>query len=459
MVRSKSCASKPDQGGAYMEQELAYSFHLGSDKNKSKLAKRVSKGNVSGTTSFSNNAIQNAKDLSKANKHNLRDYDNQRELITTIYGTDNIVNDVKQLYLDEFEESRIEYNNKQTRNDRKIDNYYKKVCESQNDIACEIIIELGDMAYWEDKTLEYKYEMTKVFEKQLDDLKEIVPEFYVANATIHFDEHSPHFHIIGVPVKENCKTGLSRQVGKTSIFTKESLVVIQDKMRERCIEKFNQVYQLDNKLKEKRKGKNRDYTAYERLKFNEKANELKKELYNLREEVSDMEVNKESINKEITKLNKDKTDIADEIDKKKKINNKIILKSKNQLWDENEKLKEENEDLKRINYQYENQYKSLKEKTDYLIYHLNKVLKKLPEFIQNIVERLFNYSGLDLKYFKQQYDPEVKQKEESRFKGFILFNKKEIEKATKHINDEMDEAAEEFYKTKKSKEKDDGFEL
>ena len=63
-----------------MEQELAYSFHLGSDKNKSKLAKKVSKGNVSGTTSFSNNAIQNAKDLSKANKHNLRDYDNQKEL-------------------------------------------------------------------------------------------------------------------------------------------------------------------------------------------------------------------------------------------------------------------------------------------------------------------------------------------------------------------------------------------
>ena len=46
-----------------MEQELAYSFHLGSDKNKSKLAKKVAKENVSGTTSLSNNAIQNAKDL------------------------------------------------------------------------------------------------------------------------------------------------------------------------------------------------------------------------------------------------------------------------------------------------------------------------------------------------------------------------------------------------------------
>ena len=37
-----------------MEQELAYSFHLGSDKNKSKVAKKTAKGNVSGTTSLSN---------------------------------------------------------------------------------------------------------------------------------------------------------------------------------------------------------------------------------------------------------------------------------------------------------------------------------------------------------------------------------------------------------------------
>lgn len=95
------------------------------------------------------------------------------------------------------------------------------------------------MEYWDEKSLEYKYGMTQVFEQQLEDIQEIVPDFYIANATIHFDEHSPHMHIVGVPVKENCKTGLSRQVGKTSIFTKESLVIIQDKMRERCIDEFN----------------------------------------------------------------------------------------------------------------------------------------------------------------------------------------------------------------------------
>ena len=60
---------------------------------------------------------------------------------------------------------------------------------------------------------------------------------------------------------------------------------------------------------------------------------------------------------------------------------------------------------------------------------------------------------------KRQYDPEVKRKEESKFKSFNLFNKKEIEKATKHINDEMDEYTEEFYNNKKYKEKDDGLSL
>lgn len=78
----------------------------------------------------------------------------------------------------------------------------------------------------------------------------------------------------------------------------------------------------------------------------------------------------------------------------------------------------------------------------------------LPEFIKTIVDRLFNHSSLDLKYFKQQYDPEVK----SIFKGFNLFNKKEVEKATKNINYEMEKSAEDFYTDKKDKEKDD-FEL
>ena len=282
-----------------MEQELAYSFHLGSDKNKSKLAKKVAKENLSGTTSLSNNAIQNAKDLSDVNKHNLRYFDNQTELIRTIYGTSDIVNDVKQVYWDEFEQARIEYNNKQTREDRKIEDYFKKVCDSQNDIACEIIIELGDMDFWNDKDERYRFKMVDVYNEQVKDLIKIIPDFKIANATIHFDEVSPHMHIVGVPVSYDCKRGMKKQVVKSKLFTKTTLTQIQDKMRNACIKSFNKFYDMDFKLKEKQKGRNQDINVkdmgdYRKIKKQlakkeqklEKANTQIKELYNTGNDVN-----------------------------------------------------------------------------------------------------------------------------------------------------------------------------
>lgn len=393
-------------------EELSYSFHLSNDKNKTIKAKQEALNSPSGTTSKNNNAMQNIKHLGKVNHHNLRQYDNKTELITTIKGSGDIIKDVKDLYLDLFDEARINYNNKQVREDRKIDNYFYKISnDDKHDLACEIIIEIGNMAYWEDKSLEEKYKMTEVFENQLKDLKEIVPDFYIANATIHFDENSPHMHIVGVPVKENCKTGIERQVGKTSIFTKESLVVIQDKMRSKCIEEFNLAYSKDNKLKKKEKGKNRDYSAYERLKFNEKAEKLKQELNELREDVSELKDNKQKINEEINDLNNDKEDIKKEIDKKKKVNNKIIIKSKNQLWDENEKLKDEISDLQRENYTLKNNYEDLEKRTNYLLKYLNKFLDKVPKIIKDIVNHLFK-EKMYFPQFIQNYDPEQLEKNE-----------------------------------------------
>ncbi len=266
-----------------MEQKLAYSFHLGSDKNKSKLAKRVSQDNVSGTTSLSNNAIQNANDLSRVNKHNLRDYDKNKELIRVIYGTDNIINDVKDLYLKEFEESRLEYNNKQSREDRKIKDYFQKVCESQNDIACEIIIELGDMDFWNDKDQEYRLKMIDVYNEQIKDLTKIVPTFKIANATIHFDETSPHMHIVGVPVVENCTRGMKKQVGKSKLFTKTSLTEIQDKMRNACIKSYNKFYEVDTRLKEKQKGRNQDINVKDMSNYKKIKKQLDKNTQKLTE--------------------------------------------------------------------------------------------------------------------------------------------------------------------------------
>ena len=313
-----------------MEQELAYSFHLGSDKNKSKLAKKVSKGNISGTTSFSNNAIQNAKDLSKANKHNLRDYDNQRELITTIYGTNDIVEDVKQVYLYEFEQARIEYNAK-TRADRQIKDYFQKVCDSQNDIACEIIIELGDMDFWQDKDNEYRYKMTDVYNEQIQELSKLLPDFKIANATIHYDETSPHMHIIGVPVIENCKRGMKKQVVKSQLFTKTLLSEIQDKMRNACIKSYNKFYDVDSRLKTKQKGRNQDINVNEMGNYRE----MKKKLEQKEQKL-------EKANKQTKKLDNTSKDIS-----------KILDNLKSPLLDKNNKLIS-NENIENIKIYIEN---------------------------------------------------------------------------------------------------------
>src|SRR5574344_476230 len=429
-------------------EELSYSFHLSNDKNKTIKAKQEALNSPSGTTSKNNNSIQNIKHLGKVNHHNLRQYDNKTELITTIKGSNDIIKDVKDLYLDLFDEARINYNNKQVRDDRKIDDYFYKISnDDKHDLACEIIIEIGNMAYWEDKSLEEKYKMTEVFENQLKDLKEIVPDFYIANATIHFDENSPHMHIIGVPVKEHCKTGMERQVGKTSIFTKESLVVIQDKMRSECIEEFNLAYSKDNKLKKKEKGKNRDYSAYERLRFNEKAEKLKQELNELREDVSGLKDSKQKINEEIIDLNNDKEDIKKEIDQKKKVNNKIIIKSKNQLWNENEKLKDEIINLQRENYTLKNNYEDLEKRTNYLLKYLNKFLEKLPKIIKDIVNHLFK-EKMYFPQFMQNYDPEQLEKNEQirmqqeKNRRINLFNRNKSHNYDDEIEKDIDDGME-----------------
>ena len=267
-----------------MVQELAYSIHLGSDKNRSKVAKKVAKGNGSSTTSFSNNAIQNAQQLSKVNKHNLRDYDHKTDDIQVVYGTNDLYKDVQNLYQKEFLQAQLEYDNKQIRADRKIGDYFNHISkDSKHDLACELIIELGDMDFWNDKTMDYKKQMTEVYKDQIYKLMEVVPDFKVANAVVHYDETSPHMHLVGIPVKDGYKNGMKKQVAKSKIFTKESLKTLQDKMRAYCIEKFNEVYVQKATLKKKQKGRNKDIHVNEMEGYRELKREQEKNAKKLKE--------------------------------------------------------------------------------------------------------------------------------------------------------------------------------
>lgn len=324
-----------------MVQELAYSIHLGSDKNRSKVAKKVAKGNGSSTTSFSNNAIQNAQQLSKVNKHNLRDYDHKTDDIQVVYGTNDLYKDVQNLYQKEFLQAQLEFDNKQIRADRKIGDYFNHISkDSKHDLACELIIELGDMDFWNDKTMDYKKQMTEVYKDQIYKLMEVVPDFKVANAVVHYDETSPHMHLVGIPVKDGYKNGMKKQVAKSKIFTKESLKTLQDKMRAYCIEKFNEVYVQKATLKKKQKGRNKDIHVNEMEGYRELKREQEKNAKKLKE-----------ANNRSDKLN----------DKTEEINN-ILDNLKPSTFNKNNK-QISNEDVEKIkNYtkEVENTTKSIK---------------------------------------------------------------------------------------------------
>ena len=286
--------------------ELAYSLHLGSNKNRKNSVRSSAKNNLSGTTSMTNNGIQNAKTLSKCDKHNYRKYDNEQDQIVIVKGTSSLYKDIEDFYKTEFEEARLEYNNKQNRDDRKIYDYFKKVSDnSKSDLACEIIIELGDKKFWDTKDLDYKHKMTNVYSKQVDDLELLVSNFKVCSAIIHYDETSPHMHIVGVPIKYNCKTGMTTQVGKTDVFTRTSLMQLQDKMRTLCIEEYNKEYSLDASLKQKMKGRNRDINVADMTNYQETKELIKKhqkEIDSISNNSLELKSNSNIIKEEINKL-------------------------------------------------------------------------------------------------------------------------------------------------------------
>ena len=125
----------------------------------------------------------------------------------------------------------------------KIKIYFSNVSNNtKNDLACEIIIELGNKKYWDTKDKELKRRMTNVFIKQVIDLELLVPNFKIASAIFHYDETSSHMYIVRVPVKYKNKYGSSIQVRKSYLFTKEFLRKLQEKIRILCIELFNKEY-------------------------------------------------------------------------------------------------------------------------------------------------------------------------------------------------------------------------
>lgn len=230
----------------------------------------------------------------------------------------------------------------------------------------------------------------------------------VANAVVHYDETSPHMHLVGVPVKEGYKNGMKKQVAKSQIFTKTSLKEIQDKMRKSCIEKFNEVYEQNATLKQKQKGRNRDINVNQMDGYSELKREQEKNTKRLKEANSksdELDIKTQEI-KEI--LN----NLKSPLDK----NNKIISNENiDKFLNYTEEVKDITKSIKGVNDlnitidKVEKNYKNLESERDRLYYsntEKDKMIAELKEEIKfkdnkiNKLETALNKVKTELSKFK-----------------------------------------------------------
>ena len=145
--------------------------------------------------------------------HNQRKFtaenvDKSRSHLNRVYYSDKIEDVYHQL----FDEALKRYNEKQIRNDRKIENYYDKIRSSKQEKPFhELIIQIGnkdDMAAEsENGTL-----AEKILDEYIKGFQERNPNLKVFSAHLHMDEATPHLHIDFVPFTTGSKRGLDTRV-------------------------------------------------------------------------------------------------------------------------------------------------------------------------------------------------------------------------------------------------------
>ena len=141
-------------------------------------------------------------------KFHAKNTDSERSCLNVEYCNEN----VKDVYHELFEEALAWYNEKQTRSDRRIDDYYEKIRSGKQEKPFhEIILQIGDKDNMGAKT-ENGQLAAKVLDKYMRDFQRRNPTLRVFSAYLHMDEATPHLHIDFVPYTTGSKRGLETRV-------------------------------------------------------------------------------------------------------------------------------------------------------------------------------------------------------------------------------------------------------
>lgn len=141
-------------------------------------------------------------------KFHAKNTDPERSYLNVEYCNEN----VKDVYHELFDEALARYNEKQTRSDRRIDDYYEKILSGKQEKPFhEIILQIGDKDNM-GATTENGQLAAKVLDEYMRDFQRRNPTLRVFSAYLHMDEATPHLHIDFVPYMTGSKRGLDTRV-------------------------------------------------------------------------------------------------------------------------------------------------------------------------------------------------------------------------------------------------------
>ena len=119
---------------------------------------------------------------------------------------------IKKVYHTLFDDALKRYNEKQTRADRRIGNYYEKIRNSKQEKPFhEIILQIGDMVTMSSES-ENGLLAQRILDEYYQGFQERNPYLKVFSAHLHMDEATPHLHIDFVPFTTGSKRGLDTRV-------------------------------------------------------------------------------------------------------------------------------------------------------------------------------------------------------------------------------------------------------
>lgn len=206
---------------------------------------------------------------------------------------------LKSAYETCFGAATAEYDGKQKRKDRKIDDYFKHLFgisadnpqktrnvitgKNGNKSYYENVIQIGDMFDTGVKSNPQAAEKAKqALIEYFNGYAERNPQFYVFDAVIHMDESTPQLHFCYIPWATAYKNGMSVQHSHDKALKQMGFDRHTDYVnRERDV--FREIcksYGLEPREKEDEKGRGHTYTTYE---YNENAEQIREADKKLRE--------------------------------------------------------------------------------------------------------------------------------------------------------------------------------